>query len=122
MKKPHFICETVASFLSELLHMGAKDDYHVYRVMRNNNKKFRSFKSKENIHKKENLLFTYAKTKAQISCTVIVRLIRDFGFAIKIVPSVFFLILKVKASDRLLWLNSQIFIGPVWKPRIQIFS
>ena len=39
----------------------------------------------------ENLLFAYAKTKAQISCVVIAQLISAFVFATQIVQSLYFL-------------------------------
>ena len=41
----------------------------------------------------ENLIFAYAKTKAQISCT--------YAFALQIVQSIFFLNLKFQASSHL---------------------
>ena len=118
---------------------------HPAAVIRNNDKKFRSFKSKENIHMKENSkfdvekqfgtaqdlniknmiikltcyiqnkLFAYAKTKAQISCTITDQCLR-------IVQSLYFLNLNFQASSFLLWLDSWVCVGPGWKAQGQIFS
>ena len=48
--------------------------------------------------------FTYAKTKAQISLAVSVKLISAFVFATSIVQLLFFLNSKLAASSHLLWL------------------
>ena len=50
----------------------------------------------------ENLLFACAKTKAQISCAIIVKLISAFVFATWIVQSLYFLNPKFQACSHLL--------------------
>ena len=51
---------------------------------------------------RDNLLFAYVKTKAQIRCMVAVQLISTFVFATWIVQSLYFLNLKFPASSHLL--------------------
>ena len=52
----------------------------------------------------EKPVFTYVKTKAQISCTVTAQLISTFVFATYIVQAHCFLNLKFQAFSHLLWL------------------
>ena len=60
---------------------------------------------------RENRLFAYAKTKAQISFAVTAKLISAFVFATQIVQSLFFLNPKFKASSHRLWLYIPVYIG-----------
>ena len=66
--------------------------------------------------------FAYAKTKAQISFAVTVKLISAFVFATLIVQSLFYLNPKFQASSHLLWLYSLVCVGPGQKPRRPVFS
>ena len=70
----------------------------------------------------ENRLFAYAKTKTQISCAVTAQLISAFVFAIQIAQSLYYLNLKFQASSHLMWLYSQVCVGPGLKPRRPVFS
>ena len=70
----------------------------------------------------ENPLFSYAKTKPQISPVVTAQLISAFVFATEIVRSLHFLNLKFQASSYLLWLHSPVCVGPCQKPRRPVFS
>ena len=67
-------------------------------------------------------LFAYVKTKTQISCAVTAQLISAFVFATWIVQSLFYLNRKFQASSHLLWLYSQVCVGPGRKPRKYRFS
>ena len=60
--------------------------------------------------------FANAKTKTQISCAVTAQLISAFVFAIRTVPSLFFLNPKFQASNYLLWLYSPVCVGPGRNP------
>ena len=117
-------------------------------MLANRNVKSESFKSSENIQRKEDrpdrtvsdnkfLLvthyklslvmrnkrcFAYAKTKAQISCTVTAQLVSAFVFATRIVQSLCFLNPKFQVSSHLLWLYSLVCVGPRRKPRRPVFS
>ena len=62
-------------------------------------------------------IFAYAKTKAQISFAVTVKLISAFVFATRIVLFLFFLNLKFQASSLPLWLHRPVCVGPGWKPK-----
>ena len=68
--------------------------------------------------------YIYAKTKTQIRCTVTAQLISAFVFSTWIVRSLFYLELnpKFKFSSNLLWLYSQVCVGPDRKPRRPLFS
>ena len=61
-------------------------------------------------------IFTYAKTKAQISCAVTAQLTAQltsaFIFATGIVQSFFLLHLKSQASSPLLWLHRPVCVRP----------
>ena len=65
---------------------------------------------------RENRLFAYAKTKAQISFAVTTKLISAFVFAARIVQSLYFLNAKFQASSHFLWLYSPVCVGPGRKP------
>ena len=69
-----------------------------------------------------NLLFSRAKTKAQISCMVAAQLISAFVLATEIVQSLYFLNPKFKASSQLLWLYSSVCVGHGLKPQRPVFS
>ena len=66
-------------------------------------------------------IFAYAKTKTEISFTVITKLISAFVFATLIVQSLPFLNTKFQASSSLLWLYSPVCVEPGRKPRRQVF-
>ena len=66
--------------------------------------------------------FAYAKTKAQISFAVTMKLISAFVFATRIVQSLYFLNPKFQASSHLLWLYSPVRVGPGQIPRRPVFS
>ena len=66
--------------------------------------------------------FTYAKTKAQISCAVTAQLISAFVFATRIVQSLYLLNPKFQASSNLLWLYNPGCVGPGRNPRRPVFS
>ena len=70
----------------------------------------------------ENRLFAYAKTKTQSSFAVTAKLISAFGFATRIVQSLYFLNPKFQASRHILWLYSPVCVGPGRKPRRPVFS
>ena len=70
----------------------------------------------------EKRVFTYAKTKTQISFAVTAKLISAFVFATKIVRSLYFLNPKFQASSHLLLLYSPVCVGPGRKPRRPFFS
>ena len=70
----------------------------------------------------ENRLFTYAKTKAQLSFAVTAKLISAFVFATWIVQSLYFLNPKFQASSHLLQLYSLVCVGPGRKPQRPVFS
>ena len=72
--------------------------------------------------REKNRLFTYAKTKTQISFAVTAKLISDYAFAAWIVQSLFYLNPKFQASSYLLWLYSLVCVGPGQKPRRPVFS
>ena len=67
-------------------------------------------------------VFSYAKTKTQISFVVTVKLISAFVFAIRIVQSLFYLNPKFQTSSHLLWLYSPVCVRPGRKPRRPVFS
>ena len=69
----------------------------------------------------ENRIFAYAKTKTQISFAVTAKLISVFVFATRIVQSLDFLNPKLQVSSHLLWLYSQVCVGPGRKPRRPVF-
>ena len=58
----------------------------------------------------------HAKTKTQISFTVIAKLISAYVFATWIVQSLYFLITKFQASSILVWSYSLVCVGPGRKP------
>ena len=60
--------------------------------------------------------FTYAKTKAQISCAVTARLISTFVFATQIVQFLLYLYPKCQDSSFLLWMYRPVCVGPGQKP------
>ena len=60
--------------------------------------------------------FAYAKTKAQISFSVTVKLISAFVFATRIVQFLFYLNPKFQASRSFLLLCRPVCVGPVRKP------
>ena len=64
----------------------------------------------------KNRIFTYAKTKAQISFAVAAKLISAFVFATRIVQFLYFLNPKFTASSHLLC-YSRLCVGPGRKPR-----
>ena len=66
--------------------------------------------------------FAYARTKKQISCTVIAQLISAFVLATCIVQFHYFLNPKFQASSHLLWLYSPVGVGPAHKPQRPVFS
>ena len=70
----------------------------------------------------EKRLFANAKTKTQISCAVSAQLISAFVFATQILQSLYFLNPKFQASSHILWLYSQVCVGPGRKPRRPVFS
>ena len=70
----------------------------------------------------ENWMFAYAKTKAQISFTVTVKLISTCVFATQIVQFLFFLNPKFQASSLLLWLHTSVCVRPGRKPWRPVFS
>ena len=65
--------------------------------------------------------FAYAKTKAEISCTVNAQLVSACVFATCIVQSIHFLNPKFQASNHILGLYSLVCVGPGLKSRRQIF-
>ena len=69
-----------------------------------------------------NQLFACAKTKTQISCAVTAQLISAFDFATQTVQPLYFLNQNFQASCHLLLLRSSDCVGPVRKPRRQVFS
>ena len=71
---------------------------------------------------RENRIFAYAKTKAQISFAVTAKLISAFVFATRIVHFLFFLYPKFQASNHLLRLFSPVCVGPGRKSRRPVFS
>ena len=71
---------------------------------------------------RENRLFSYAKTKTQISFAVTAKLISVFVFATRIVQSLYYLNLKFQASSHLMWLYRPVCVGPDRKPRRPVFS
>ena len=71
---------------------------------------------------RENGIFAYAKTKAQVSCAVTAQLISAFVFASKILQFLFFLNLKFQAPNHLLRLYRPVCVRPDRKPRIPFFS
>ena len=64
----------------------------------------------------ENQQSAYAKTKAQISFAVTVKLISAFVFATRIVQFLFYLNPKFQASSSFLCLYRPVCVGPVRKP------
>ena len=60
---------------------------------------------------RENLLFVYTKTKAQLSCVETAQLISDFVFTTQIVQSIYFLNPKFQASSYLFRLYSPVCVG-----------
>ena len=66
--------------------------------------------------------FTYAKTKAQISFAVTVKLISNCIFVTRIVKFLFFLNLKFQASSLLLYLHRPVCVRPGRKLRRPVFS
>ena len=66
--------------------------------------------------------FAYAKTKAQISFAVTVKLISAFVFATRLVQSLYFLNPKFQVSNHLLWLNSLVCVRPGQNPLRPVFS
>ena len=54
--------------------------------------------------------------------TVTAKLISAFVFSTGIVESLYYLNPKFQASSHLLWLYSQVSVGPGWKPRRPVFS
>ena len=70
----------------------------------------------------EKKIFAYAKTKAQISCTVTAQLISAFVFAARIVHSLFFLNPKFQVSSPFLRLYRQVCVGPGRKSWRPVFS
>ena len=69
-----------------------------------------------------NPVFSYAKTKTQISFAVTAKLISAFVFAIRIVQSLYNLNPKFQASSNLLRLYSPVSVGPGQIPRRPVFS
>ena len=68
-----------------------------------------------------NWIFTYAKTKAQISFPVTAKLISTFVFANRIEQSLFFLNPTFQAPNYLLWLHRLVCVRHGQKPRRQVF-
>ena len=69
-----------------------------------------------------NWLFSFSKTKTQISFAVTAKLISAFVFATQIVQPLFFLNTKFQASSHLVWSYSLVCVGPGRKPRRPVFS
>ena len=73
-------------------------------------------------HEKKRI-FAYAKTKAQISFTVTVKLISTFVFTTRIVQFFFFFLNpKFQVSSHLLSLYSSVCVRPGRKPQRAVFS
>ena len=62
------------------------------------------------------------KTRAQISCAVIVQMISPFVLAAKIFQSIYFLNMKIQAYSHLLWLYSPVCVGLVGTPEDRFFG
>ena len=70
----------------------------------------------------ENRIIAYAKTKAQISCTVTAQLISVFVFATWIAQFLFYYIPKFQASSLLLWLYRPVCVRPGRNLQKSVFS
>ena len=70
----------------------------------------------------ENRLFTYAKTKTQISFAVTAKLISASVFTRRIVQFLYYINTKFQASSHLLWLYSPVCVRPGRQPRRLVFS
>ena len=69
----------------------------------------------------ENRIFSYAKTKTQISFAVTAKLFSVFVFATRIVQSIFFLNPKFQVSSYFYWLSSPVCRGPGQNHRRPVF-
>ena len=67
-------------------------------------------------------LYSYAKTKAQISCAVTALLICTFVFTTRIVQFLFYLYPKFQDSSFFLWVYRPVCVGPGQKSRKPVFS
>ena len=73
-------------------------------------------------HVMRNLLFTDGKIKVQISCTETTQLISAFVIPTSIEQSLYSSNPKLQAFSHLQWPYSQVYGGPGWKPKRQVFS